>query len=286
MKFIDAEKAHHPVAMLCRHLGVSRSGFYAWRSREPSQRSVEDERLVQELREIERRNKGRYGSPRMHAALLAKGEKVGRGRVARLMRDNGIRAKRKRPFRVMTTDSRHGLKVAPNLLARNFTAASPNEVWVGDITCIETGEGSLYVAILLDLFSRRIVGHACGATQDGTLAQRALRRAIQRRAPSPGLMHHTDRGVQYACAKYQALLNEHQFVGSMSRTANCLDNAVAESFFSTLKAELIVDASLPTRNAAARAVRDYINTYYNDDRLHSTLGYISPTRFEELALAA
>lgn len=286
MKFIDAEKARHSVAGLCRRLGVSRSGFYAWKGRTPSRRSAEDQRLVHSLQAIHRRKSGRYGSPRMHAELLAKGEKVGRGRVVRLMRENDIKARRKRPFRVMTTDSCHGLAVAPNVLARNFAATRPNEVWVGDITCIKTGEGWLYVAVLLDLFSRRIVGHACSESLASTIAERALLRAIELRSPPRGLIHHTDRGVQYACAPYQSLLAANGFKPSMSRKGNCLDNAVAESFFSTLKAELVANTSFNTRAAAARAVRDYIERFYNEDRLHSTLGYVSPAKFEELALAA
>jgi len=286
MKFIDSEKARHAVTKLCRHLGLSRSGFYAWKTRKPCRRSIEDRRLVAELRVLHRRKKGRYGSPRMHAELLAQGEKLGRGRVVRLMRDNNIRANRKRPFRVMTTDSSHGLAVAPNVLGRRFVATKPDDVWVGDITYIKTDEGWLYVAVLLDLFSRRVVGHACSKTLTSTVAERALRRAVKRRSPSPGLIHHTDRGLQYACASYRRLLTANGFSASMSRKGNCLDNAVAESFFSTLKAELVAGACFDKRSAAARAVTDYIEKFYNEDRLHSTLGYVSPKRFEQIALAA
>jgi len=222
----------------------------------------------------------------MHRELLARGEKLGRGRVARLMRENGIRALRKRPFRLMTTDSNHGFVVAPNLVERDFTAGAPDQIWVGDITYIKTEEGWLFLAVLLDLFSRRVVGHACSATITSTVAERALRNAIESRRPSPGLVHHTDRGIQYACASYQQLLTANGVVPSMSRKGNCLDNAVAESFFSTLKAELVASSSFATRASAARAVRDYIAKFYNDERLHSTLGYLSPNRFEQLAAAA
>jgi putative transposase len=286
MRFIDSEKAAHSVVKLCRHLGVSRAGYYEWKRRQPSRREIEDRRLLVQVEAIHRRKKRRYGSPRMHRELLARGEKVGRARVARLMRENGIRAQRKRPFRMMTTDSNHGLAIAPNLVERDFTAAAPDEVWVGDITYIKTEEGWLFLAVLLDLFSRRIVGYACSATITSTIAERALRNAIKSRRPSPGLIHHTDRGIQYASASYQQLLTENGFVASMSRKGNCLDNAVAESFFSTLKAELVASTTFATRASAARAVRDYIANFYNDERLHSTLGYLSPKRFEELAAAA
>lgn len=286
MKFIDSEKANHSIAQLCRHLEVQRSSFYAWKKRKPSARSLDDRRTLTRMREIHRKKKGRYGSPRMHAELIASGEKLGRGRVVRLMREGGLRANRKRPFRVMTTDSKHGFAVAPNIVSRNFSAARPNEVWVGDITYVRTDEGWLFVAVLLDLFSRRVVGHACSATLTSTVAERALRRAIKLRAPAPGLIHHTDRGIQYACASYQALLAERSLRASMSRSGNCLDNAVAESFFSTLKAELVSGAAFRTRAAAARAIAAYIERFYNDDRLHSTLGYVSPKRFEELMVAA
>jgi transposase InsO family protein len=286
MNFIDLEKAHHPVAQLCRHLEVPPSSFYAWKKRGPSARSLDDQRTLVRMRAIHRAKKGRYGSPRMHAQLVADGEKLGRGRVARLMRIGGIQAKRKRPFRVMTTDSKHGFAVAPNIVARDFSSAKANEVWVGDITQVDTGEGPVFLAVLLDLFSRRVVGHACSSSLASIVAERALRRACNHRSPKPGLVHHTDRGTQYACGTYRALLAERGFRQSMSRSGNCLDNAVAESFFSTLKAELVVGADFKTRSAAARAIRHYIEQFYNRDRLHSKLGYLPPMRFEELAVAA
>jgi len=286
MRFIDSEKARHPVACLCLHLGVKRSTFYAWKKRKPSSRSLENTRAVARIRELHLAKKERYGSPRIHAELVAKGIKLGRGRVARLMRENGIRANRKRPFRVMTTDSNHGLAVAPNLLERNFMATQRNEVWVGDITYVRTDQGWLYVAVLLDLFSRRVVGHACSAKLTSSIAERALRRAVERRVPAPGVVHHTDRGIQYACASYQKLLKQWGFQASMSRKGNCLDNAVAESFFSTLKAELVANSTFSSRAQAARSISDYIEKFYNEDRLHSTLGYVSPVRFEQLAVAA
>ena len=286
MKFIRSEKANHSVVKLCRHLGVSRAGYYAWLGRAPSKRSIEDARLVVTLKGIHKRKRHRYGGPRMHHELLATGEKVGRGRVTRLMRKNGLRANRKRPFRIMTTNSKHGLAVAPNVLARDFHASMPNEAWVGDITHIKTEEGPLYLAVLVDLFSRLVVGHACSSSLTSTVAERALTRAIETRRPAAGLIHHTDRGVQYACARYQHLLAESGLVASMSRKGNCLDNAVAESFFSTLKAELVVATTFHTRAQAARAVRNYIDRFYNRDRIHSTIGYVSPMEFESLAAAA
>jgi putative transposase len=283
MKFIEAEKANHSVVRLCRDLHVSRASYYEWREREPSKRALEDEQIVAALKGIHRRKRRRYGSPRLHRELLARGFKLGRGRLVRLMRLHGVRANRKPPFRVMTTDSNHGFAVAPNVLQREFTASQPNEAWVGDITQIWTDEGWLYVAILLDLFGRRVVGHACSASLKSALAERALTRAIQTRNPPPGVVHHTDRGVQYACAAYQRRLASHGFTPSMSRKGNCIDNAVAESFFSTLKAELVAGASFRTRAAAARAVRDYIDNFYNSERLHSSIGYVSPVTFEALA---
>jgi putative transposase len=286
MKYIDSEKAHHSVVGLCRHLGVSRAGYYAWKVRTPSRRATDDARLVAKLEAIHKRKRRRYGSPRLHHELLAAGEKLGRGRVVRLMREAGLRANRKRPFRVMTTDSNHDLAIAPNILDRAFCSSKPDEIWVGDITYIKTEEGWLFVAVLVDLFSRRVVGHACSNSLTSTAAERALTSAIQARRPAPGLIHHSDRGVQYASASYRRLLSASGLVASMSRKGNCLDNAVAESFFSTLKAELVVDASFRTRAAAARAVRGYIENFYNRDRLHSTLGYVSPIMFEELAAAA
>lgn len=286
MKFIDAERANHSIVGLCRHLGVSTSGFYAWDKRQPSARSIADERLTAEICAIHRQKRGRYGSPRVHAELMARGFKVCRSTVVRLMRESGIRANRKRPFRVMTTESGHGLAVASNVLQRSFVATKRDEIWVGDITHIKTDEGWLYLAVLLDLFSRRVVGHACSSSLASTIAERALRKAIERRSPSASLIHHTDRGFQYACASYQRLLTANGFIASMSRKGNCIDNAVAESFFSTLKAELVAGARFATREAAARAVTDYIERFYNEERLHSTLGYLSPKRFEKLVVAA
>jgi transposase InsO family protein len=286
MSFIESEKATHSVSALCRHLNVSRSGYYAWSARSESARSIEDRRLVKEIRRIHERTRHRYGSPRMHAELLGNGEVVGRNRVVRLMRENGLRAKRKRPFRPMTTDSMHGHPLAPNLLCRDFTAKERDRVWVADITYVRTNEGWLYLAVVLDLFSRKVVGHAFSTRLDSDIAESALRRAVAARKPSPGLIHHSDRGTQYACASFWRLMERHGIRASMSRKGNCIDNAVAESFFSTLKAELVHGARFVSRRAARRAVHGFITKFYNEERRHSALRYLSPVTFERCPLAA
>jgi transposase InsO family protein len=280
MKFIDAEKAVHGVSALCRQLRVARSRYYAWQKRPESERAKEDQRLLVKVRRIHRESRERYGSPRAHAKLRDEGEHVSRKRVARLMKEDGLRGRRKRPFRKFTTDSVHGHPIAPNLLNREFTAAKRDQVWVADITSIATGEGWLYLAIVLDLFSRRIVGWALSKRLKSDIAEAALQRAVALRQPAPGLLHHSDRGTQYACAAYQGLLKTHGIVSSMSRKANCLDNAVAESFFSTLKAELVHESSYPSRRSARRAVGEFIDKFYNQVRLHSSLGYVAPSAFE------
>jgi putative transposase len=286
MSFIETDKAEHGVNRLCRHLHVSRSGYYAWRSRCESAHAIEDRRLVGEIRRVHERTRHRYGSPRIHAELRANGERAGRNRIARLMRKNGLAAKRKRPFRHLTTDSAHNLAIAPNLLHRDFTSSHENKVWVGDITYVNTDEGWLYLAIIIDLFSRKVVGYAFSKRLKSNLAEKALRQALRARRPPRGLIHHTDRGVQYACRSYRQILDEHGIQASMSRKGNCIDNAVAESFFSTLKAELVHDAGYRTRSAARRAITAFITSFYNEQRLHSSLGYKSPVTFERIALAA
>ncbi len=283
---VDAEKAVHGVSGLCRQLGISRSSYYAWKHRKESSRATEDRRLVAAIQRIHAKSRERYGSPRIHAQLRIEGEHVGKKRVVRLMKENGLRGRRKRPFRKFTTDSIHGHPIAPNLLDRQFSAAQRDRVWVADITCIATGEGWLYLAVLLDLFSRRIVGWATSKGLKSDLAKEALKRALATRKPGPGLLHHSDRGVQYACADYQEILKNNGIVSSMSRTANCLDNAVAESFFSTLKAELVHESVYPSRDSARRAVGEFIERFYNDVRLHSSLGYVAPVAFEATAEAA
>ena len=277
--FIAAEKAQHPVAVLCSVLGVSSSGFYAWRKRPPSERAKGDARLAVEVRLAHKRGRGTYGSPRVHRELKAHGHRVGKKRVERLMRQEGIQGQQKRRLR-RTTDSNHTQPVAANVLARNFHAQAPNTAWVTDVTYVWTGEGWLYLAALLDLFSRRVVGWAASETNDRALALDALRRALSARRPAAGLLHHSDRGSPYASDDYQAALSERGLIASMSRKGDCWDNAVAESFFATLRAELLDHEHYATRRAAVASIGDYIENFYNVERLHSHLDYVSPIEFE------
>jgi len=282
---IEAEKACFPVALMCVMLGVTRSGFYAWRRRAPSRRNIEDQRIGIEVAESHRRSRRRYGSPRVHAELRQNGRRVGRKRVARLMRQQGLYARPKRKWR-RTTMSDHRQPVAPNLLDRRFSAEAPNTAWVSDITYIWTREGWLYLAAILDLFSRRVVGWATSPRIDTELCVRALRTALQARRPAPGLIFHSDQGVQFDAEAFRALLLDHEAVLSMSRRGNCWDNAPAESFWSTFKAEAVEEEDFETRAVAHDAVFEYIEGFYNPRRKHSRLGFMSPVEFEALALAA
>jgi transposase InsO family protein len=259
---------------------VSRAGFYAWRGRAPSAREREDVRLGVEVAAVFREHKRRYGSPRVHEELRSRGRRIGRKRVARLMGERGLRARTGRRRWPQTTDSRHGHPVAANLLARSFRVDEPDVGWVGDITYLPTAEGWLYLAVLLDLFSRKVVGYALSDRIDTELTLGALRRALVSRRPKAALLHHTDRGSQYASGAYRAELAAHGLVASMSRKGDCYDNAVAESFFSTLEFELGADAEWQTRDQAAAAVREYIDGFYNPVRRHSTIGGQSPIAFE------
>jgi putative transposase len=277
--FIHTEKATYPVRMLCRTLLVSASGFYAWCRRGLSQRVREDAALKVEIRAAHAASGKTYGSPRVHEELKAEGQHVGRKRVARLMREEGLEGQRKRRFRV-TTDSRHSYPVAPNALNRDFTASAPNKVWVTDITYIWTREGWIYLATILDLFSRRVVGWSADCYIDRTLAIDALGMALRTRHPEPGLIHHSDRGIQYASGDYQRLLSEHGITCSMSRKGDCWDNAVAESFFSTLKAELVYRTDFVSRSQAFALLFEYIEAFYNGRRRHSAIGYVSPVAHE------
>jgi putative transposase len=277
--FIAAEKAQYPVAVLCSVLGVSSSGFYAWRARPPSRRAKADARLAVEVRLAHKRGRWTYGSPRVHRELKAQGHRVGKKRVERLMRQEGIQGRQKRRFR-RTTDSNHTQPVAANVLARDFHADAPNTAWVTDVTYVWTTEGWLYLAALLDLFSRRVVGWAASETNDRALALQALRRALSARRPAAGLVHHSDRGSPYASDDYRAALSERGLVASMSRKGDCWDNAVAESFFATLRAELLDHEHYATRQAAVASIADYIDGFYNPVRRHSSIGYVSPVEFE------
>lgn len=283
MKFaaIEAEKARYPIALMCRVLEVSRAGYYAARSRPESSRAAANRDLAAKVHEVYEANRRDYGSPRIHVELREAGHKVGRHRVARLMRQEGLVARKKRRFRV-TTDSHHGHPIAPNVLARNFEVKKLDKAWAGDITYLATAEGWLYLAVLLDLCSRAVVGWAMSAELDTGVALAALRMALERRQPAPGLVHHSDRGVQYASDAYRAVLEKHGLVASMSRSGNCWDNAPAESFFSTLKTELVRDRIFPSRAIARTEVFEYVEVFYNRSRRHSSLGQVSPANFERM----
>jgi putative transposase len=268
------------VARLCRVLDVSVSAYYAWRKRQPSRRRQEDEQLSETIQRVHTESHQRYGSPRVHAELQAQGIRCGRKRVARLMRQTGLRGKCKWRQRVCTTDSKHKLPVAENVLKQDFTAEQPNAKWVADITYIPTDEGWLYLAAVVDIFSRKVVGWAMDATMTSELVERALDAALVTRRPLPGLLHHSDRGSQYASHDYQARLQAAQVQVSMSRTGNCYDNALMESFWATLKTELVEDQVYASHLTARHDILLYIEGFYNLRRRHSALGYLSPTEFE------
>ena len=285
--FIRTHASEYPVVRMCHVLGVSKAGYYAWRIRPQSRRKCLDLRLKLEIRAVHRASKRRYGSPRVHDELRDQGIRCGKKRVARLMREDGLRANKARRFRV-TTNSDHTHVVAPNLLNRRFAVEAVggvNQVWVSDITYVPTRAGWLYLAVVLDLASRRIIGWAMKNTLEACLATDALTMALWGRKPGRDLLHHSDRGVQYASGEYQALLNEHGITCSMSRKGDCWDNAVAESFFATLEWELIEDSDWHTHEEARQAIFDYIEIWYNRQRRHSSLGYTTPAAYEkQLAL--
>jgi putative transposase len=282
--FIAAEKARHPVTRLCRCLRVTPSGFYAWTKRGLSGRAQRDLVLRTKLRAFHAASGHRYGRPNLWKDLQEDGEAVSEKRVARLMREEGIRGKVRRRFK-NTTMSDHTDPVAPNVLDRDFTAAGPNQRWVGDTSEFLIGEhGKLYLAAILDLYSRFVVGWAISAVNDRRLTLKALEMAVQRRCPAPGLLHHSDRGCTYTCEDYQTYLASHGIACSMSRRADCYDNAVMEAFFSTVKRE--VAECFPSYSDAKMALFDYIEVFYNQRRRHSTLGKISPAAFERRTAAA
>lgn len=277
--FIDAKRARWPISVMCRVLRVSRAGYYAWRTRPVGPRTRETRQLLTAIRASWERSRRNYGSPRVYEDLRAQGWRVSRKRVAKIMRQNGLQARRKRRFR-KTTDSDHSRPVAPNVLDRRFEVERPDTVWAGDITYIWTLEGWLYLAVVLDLFSRRVVGWAMSNRIDTQLALDALRMALAGRQPEPGLLYHSDRGSQYAAKRYGDELDANGMLASMSRKGDCFDNAVVESFFSTLKNELVHLVVFPTREAARCAIFEFIGIYYNRQRRHSTLGYLSPIDYE------
>jgi transposase InsO family protein len=268
---------------MCRTLEVSRSGYYAYKKRPKSQRRLDNEKLLIEIRRVFLDNESNYGSPRIWNELNnIQGIRCSENRIARVMRANSIVAVQKRKFRV-TTNSKHDYPVWPNVLNRNFVVEKPNAVWVSDITYVWTFEGWLYVAAILDLFSRGIVGLAMDKTIADTLTTQAMRQAILRRDPPKGLICHTDRGSQYAGNDFKAILAQKEFIGSMSKKGDCWDNAVAESFFHTLKVEMIHRNKFRTRDEAKRKIFEYVEMYYNRKRAHSTLGFLSPFEFEKRA---
>jgi putative transposase len=279
-RFIDEHQGTWPVRRLCDALGVSPAGYYAWRERPASARQQRQEALLVQIRAIHAEFKARYGSPRVHAELAARGQDGCVNTVARLMRDGGIRAKTARPFR-RTTDANHDLPVAENLLGRQFDPESPNEAWVADITYIPTRQGWLYLAAVEDLYSRRVVGWSMAAHLESRLVVDALELAVQRRLPGEGLLTHSDRGSQYASDHYQLFLEKHGITCSMSRRADCWDNAPMESFFASLKKELVHGADFATQAEARAAVVEYIEVFYNARRRHSSLGYVSPAEYEQ-----
>ena len=279
-RFINQEHRWYGVDVLCRAMKVTRGGYWAWLKRKPSARKLGDALLLSDIKKIYGDGRGNYGSPRIHEALGNGGVRCGKKRVERLMQQNGLKAKHKKRYKPTTTDSSHTLPVAPNILNRQFEHQRPNQAWVSDTTFIATKEGWLYLAVLLDLFSRSIVGWAMGERNDRGLVLRALHMAAQRRRPPRGLIHHSDRGSTYASADYQAALLHYGMIASMSRKGNCYDNAPAESWFHTLKVELVQDRVFETRREAMAAIFEYVEVFYNRQRICSAIGGVTPAQFE------
>jgi transposase InsO family protein len=276
---IKEHDRRYPIRLMCRALTVSPAGYYAWRSRPESHRAVSARTLLSAIRMIHQESRETYGSPSIWDALIKRGHRVGENRIARLRRVEGIRAKTVKKWRA-TTDSGHTWPVVTNTLNRQFQIEQPNRVWAGDITYVWTTEGWLYLAVVLDLYSRIVIGWAMGHRLTVDLAERALTMALASRKPTVGLLHHSDRGSQYAATSYQRLLGEHGITTSMSRTGNCWDNACVESFFGTLKRELVYHRHYATREDATQDIFEYIEVFYNRRRRHSTLGYHSPAEYE------
>jgi transposase InsO family protein len=282
-RFIDRAKAEFPIRRMCTVLGVSQSGYFAWKGRPACRRQREDLVLLAHVRAAFTLSNGTYGSPRMTRELQDDGLPIGRRRTARLMRENGLRARQKRRFK-RTTDSQHGWPVAPNLIDQDFRAERPDQKWGTDISYIWTREGWLYLAVVIDLFARRVVGWAAADRLHRDLALAALRKALLTRRPAPGLVHHSDRGSQYCSIAYQAELRRHGVLVSMSGKGNCFDNAMVETFFKTLKSELVWRTAFHSRDDAERAIARYIDGFYNPVRRHSALDFLSPIQFERRAV--
>ena len=277
--FIHEHRRRWPVRVQCRVLGVSASGFYDHLKRRPGPRKLRRAALGERIARVHAESRGRYGGPRVHAQLRRDGEKVSRKTVASIMRQRDLRGKTRRKRTPRTTDSRHDQPIAPNVIERDFTATAPNQKWLADITYVDTDEGWLYLAAVLDCFSRKIVGWAAADHLRSELVEEALTAALRTRGPGDGLIHHSDRGAQYASGPFRRLLKAHGITASMSAKGDCYDNAMMESFFGTLKTEL--DEPLPTRASARRALFEYIEVFYNRERLHSALEYQSPAAYEK-----
>jgi putative transposase len=278
-QFIEKHRKQYSVNRLCLMLGIRRSSYYAWTKRKPSQQEQNNQALIEHIRRIHKKYRKTYGSPRMYVQLKKEEIPCSQKRVARLMRQDGLKGQRKYR-KVITTNSKHDFPVAPNVLNREFSAEKPNQKWVSDITYIPTDEGWLYLAGILDLFSRKIVGWATSDLIDATLVEKALRMALYQRGPGRGLLHHSDRGSQYASHQIRNILADNQILVSMSAKGNCYDNAVMESFWGTLKNEWVNQQKYQTRSQARTDIFSYIEGFYNTVRLHSTLGYLSPAQFE------
>lgn len=270
---------------MCRVLKVSRSGYYGWLKRSPCQREIDNRRLDEEILEIFVKSKKRYGSPKITRELRDRGRRIGKNRVAKRMREAGLRSIIRRRYRA-TTNSKHSFAVAPNLLERDFTAQAPDTVWVSDITYLDTRNGWLYLTTIIDLFSRMVVGWSLSSSLSHEMVITALKRAIKRRKPREKAIFHSDRGVQYACTEFRKELKKHGFIQSMSGKGDCWDNAVAESFFSVLKTELVYHEKYDNHQDTLHSLFEYIEIFYNRERRHSTLGYLSPVNYEKLALKA
>lgn len=278
-QFISEKVARFPIRAMCRTLGVSPAGYYGWRKRPRPARAIDDEQLAVEIETAHKISRGTYGSPRVARELRAQGRAVSTKRIARIMRKKGLKGCKRRRYKA-TTDSSNSKHIAPNLLARDFVREQPNEAWVTDVTAVLTGTGWLYLAAVIDLFSRSVVGWATSKNNDTALALAALNRSVEQRQPAPGLLHHSDRGSPYASHDYLERLEELGMKPSMSRTGNCWDNAVAESFFASIKGERLDHERYSSFATAHQAIEDYIDRFYNPLRRHSTLGYLSPDEFE------
>lgn len=278
-----AEK-EYPVEFMCEILEVSNSGYYAWLKRDNSEKEAGELALLLAIESVHQSSRQNYGSPRIFHQLKGMGHSVGKTKVERIMKKHGIRAKTKRKFR-LTTDSKHKLAIAPNLLDRNFSPEKPNQTWASDITYVWTREGWLFLAVIVDLFSRQVVGWSLDKTMTKELVCSALRQAYLRRQPGLGLVFHSDRGSQYCSKEFRNQLTQYQMLQSQSRRANCWDNACVESFFHTLKTEMIYHEDFVTREQARRAIFEWVEAFYNRQRIHSTLGYMTPVAFEARACA-